>query len=200
MHETIVHDHTVDKLVPSGPPVNQWKTSHRGYPIDSRSDRFTPSPQKAQNPNFNVIPEAIDISSPPSQEVDFGYNPPSFDVKQITCTNHEDPECDDLDCISDFFEEYSPYHDTVGEADPVQADSQPIKITKPPPAPEPTPKIEDTIRLRHEYLGLLLATGTLDAKYRRPYLSCNARDFLRDARTQPGMWEELMKEHGSYTK
>lgn len=114
------------------------------------------------------------------------------------CRTHADPDCNAIECVSDFFDEYSPFHDTLPE-DKVVSKVQRPEMAKP-LAPVVAPVVNDVnIRaLKKKYTSLLLAADTLDPAIRRPYMSLASRQLLREIRTKPGVWESLFADFGSY--
>lgn len=117
---------------------------------------------------------------------------------RLVCRAHADPDCNAIECISDFFDEYSPFHDTLPE-DSVGSKverpemSKPVALTVPPVA-----NAVDIRILKRQHTSLLLASDTLDPDIRRPYMPLISRQFLREVRTQPEVWRELFAGSGLY--
>lgn len=115
-----------------------------------------------------------------------------------SCRAHTDPDCNAVECVYDFFDEYSPFHDTLPEGN-VGSKVQRQEMAK--PLALAVPPVADVVNiraLRKQHLALLLASDTLDPAIRRPYMPLTSRQFLREVRTQPGVWEELFAGSGLY--
>lgn len=117
---------------------------------------------------------------------------------RLACRAHADPDCNAIECISDFFDEYSPFHDTlpevsVGSKVERPGMSKPVPLTVPPVA-----SAVDIQVLKRQHTSLLLASDTLDPGIRRPYMPLISRQFLREVRTQPEVWRELFAGSGVY--
>lgn len=121
--------------------------------------------------------------------------------ERIICRAHADPDCNAVECISDFFDEYSPFHDTLPDDNAVPSNVQQPEMAKPLSlAVPPVAKAGDIRKLRRQHISLLLASDTLSPEIRRPYMSVTARKFLREVRTQREVWEKLFADSGSYKK
>lgn len=115
------------------------------------------------------------------------------------CRAHADPDCNEIECVSDFFDEYSPFHDTLPDGKVVSKVQRP-EMAKP-LASVVAPAIADDVNIRalkRKYTSLLLAADTLDPAIRRPYMPLASRRLLREMRTKPGVWESLFADFGSY--
>lgn len=124
----------------------------------------------------------------------------SKDLNKLVCQAHADPDCNAVECIPDFFDEYSPFHDTLPEKNlgsKVERSGM-SKLLPPTTTPPPVANVVDIRTLSRQHIGLLLASDTLDPDIRRPYMPLISRQFLKDVRAQPGVWRELFAGSGSY--
>lgn len=116
---------------------------------------------------------------------------------RLICRAHADPDCNAIGCVSDFFDEYSPFHNTLPEDKVVSKVQRPEVFKKLAPAVVPVADEVNIRALKRKYTGLLLAADTLDPAIRRPYMPLTSRRVLREMRTQPGVWE-IFADFGSY--
>lgn len=135
-----------------------------------------------------------------------GLNKPEMAISQrkqeeptkLMCRAHSDPDCDEIECVSDFFDTYSPFHETLPddnqafsrERQPIR--TQPLLTTVPPPVPK-----VDVRYQKIQLISCLLSSNTLNRSFIRPYMTLEVLNYLREIRAQPGEWERMFKGFGS---
>lgn len=120
----------------------------------------------------------------------------------LICKIHLDPDCNEVECVMDFFVEYSPFHDTLPDDNQVShRGQQPAVVNQPPMPAVSLPEGEVDIRkLGTQLIACLLASDTLDPRIHRPYLNLQMREYIKYIKADPKQWHEMFKECGLYPK